>query len=204
MMNAYDEYGKVVLKKVGIRVQSERGVALVLVLVLSTIGLLVMTTVMYVIMMGTQLSGSKKSYRTAYDAALGGMDVMRKIIQDQGAVTIPGVPITYRDTFLAKLNAPTLPAAGLDTSISIDPNTPSTYDLSMDLGSPVYRVYAKMIQKQQGNTNKGYKTVIVKTGVVPAEPGMGEVHSTFYFFHVLSQSTTNTNERVRMDIVSTF
>ena len=183
---------------------AERGVALVLVLVLSTIGLLVMTTVLYVITMGTQLSSSEKRYRTAHEAALGGIDVMRKIIQDQGASLIPGVSITYRPSFLTKLNASDLNVAGIDTQVSIDPSINTTYDLSMDIGNPTYRVYAKMTQKHMGNTNKGYRQVRIKTGVVPADPGMGVVHSTYYTFTVLAQRASNPNERIRLDLVHMF
>jgi hypothetical protein len=181
---------------------SERGVALVLVLVLSTIGLIVMTTVLYVITMGTQLSGSEKRYRTAHEAAIGGIDVIRAILQDQAASVIPGVTITYQPTFIAKLNASSM--AGYDTNVSINPNTSSTYDLSMDIGNPVYRVYVKMVQKQQGNTNKGYKNVRIKTGVVPADPGMGVKNMTYYTITMLAQNATNPNERVRMDLVHVF
>jgi hypothetical protein len=184
---------------------SERGVALILVLVLSAIGLLVMTTVLYVITMGTQLSGSEKRYRTAHEAALGGIDIMRKIIQDQAATVVPGVAITYQGTFTAKLAANDLSGFPANqTDIQIDPGNANTYDLFIDMGTPAYRVYAKMVQKKQGNTNKGYKQVRIKTGVVPSDPGMGEVHFTYYTFNILAQKLTNPNERVRMDLVHIF
>ena len=184
---------------------SERGVALILVLVLSTIALLVMTTVLYVITTGTQLSGSEKRYRTAHEAALGGVEVFRKIVQDQAATTIPGVTIVYQPSpaaFTTKLTGANL--TGYDTSVSINPSVPSTYDMYVDLGNPVYRVYAKMVQKQQGNTNKGYKNVRIKTGVVPADPGMGVVNVTYYTMTILAQKAANPTERVRMDLVHIF
>jgi hypothetical protein len=187
----------------GHRYRSERGVALVLVLVLSAIGLLVMTTVLYVITMGTQISGSEKRYRTAHEAALGGIDIVRKILQDQAESVIPGVTITYQPTFLQKLSAASL--EGYDTNVSIDPNTASTYDITMDIGNPeVYRVYVKMVQKKQGNTNKGYKNVRMKTGVVPADPGMGLKNMTYYTITMLAQKATNPIERSRMDLVHVF
>jgi hypothetical protein len=185
---------------------SERGVALVMVLVLSAVSLIVMTTVLYVILVGTQMSGSEKRYRTAHEAALGGIDILRPIIQAQAAIIPPGVSITYQGTqFTDKIAAASL--AGFATNkidVEINPLVPDTYDLYIDLGSPVYRVYAKMTQKQQGNTNKGYKQVRVKTGVVPAEPGMGEIHFTYYTFNILAQKAANPNERVRMDLVHIF
>jgi hypothetical protein len=201
MMKKYTKENMAVLQRHQCR--SERGVALVLVLVLSTIGLLVMTTVLYVITMGTQISGSEKRYRTAHEAALGGIDIVRTILQDQAASVIPGVTITYQPTFLQKLSAASL--EGYDTNVSIDPNTASTYDITMDIGNPeVYRVYVKMVQKKQGNTNKGYKNVRMKTGVVPADPGMGLKNMTYYTITMLAQKATNPNERSRMDLVHVF
>ena len=202
MMRAQKDTRRSHFDAAGRQSRQERGAALVMVLVLSAVGLIVMTTVLYVLMMGTQLSGSEKRYRTAHEAALGGIDVLRPIIQAQGAIALPGIAITYQPSFLNKLNAGSL--AAYDTAVSIDPNNANTYDLYVDIGNPVYRIYAKMTQKQQGNTNKGYKQVRIKTGVVPTDPGMGEVHFTYYTFNILAQKATNPNERVRMDLVHIF
>jgi hypothetical protein len=65
-------------------------------------------------------------------------------------------------------------------------------------------VYAKIVQKQRGNTNLGYKMVRIKTGVVPADPSMGVKAFTYYTFTIVAQKATNPEERVRMDLVQTF
>jgi hypothetical protein len=173
------------------------------VLVLSAIGLLVMTTVLYVITTGTQISGTEKRYRTAHEASLGCVDVIRKIIQDQAASTIPGVTINYQASFLAKLD-PATNLSGYNTSVSIDAADAATYDITVDVGNPAYRCFAKMIQKQQGNTNKGYRNVRIKTGVVPADPGMGVKNFTYYTFTVLTQKATNPDVRSKMELVHLF
>ena len=180
---------------------SERGVALVLVLVLSMIGLIVMTTVLYVITMGTQLSGSEKRYRTAREAALGSVDVIRKIIADQAANPFPGIPVVYQPTFGPKFGGPNMSAPR-----NIDPTDPNTYDLTVDLGNPAYRVYAKIVQLQKGNTQKGYRDrVRTAGGVVPPEDMGGPMFvPTYYTITLLAQKTTNANERFRMDVVHIF
>ena len=204
MMKINKERGNVPSgQKRGERSGSERGVALILVLVLSAIGLIVMTTVLYVITMGTQISGSEKRYRTAHEAALGCIDVMRKIIQDQAESTINQVTIGYPNgTFLAKLNASSLTT--YNTLVSINTDSSLTYDITVDVGNPAYRCYAKMVQKQQGNTNKGYKKVRTKTGVVPADPGMGLKNYTYYTFTILAQKAINPDERIKLDLVHIF
>jgi len=181
---------------------AERGVALVLVLVLSAVGMIIMTTVLYVLMMGTSLSGAGKRFRTAHEAALGGMDVFRKIIQDQGATVIPGVAITYRPSFVNKLNAANLTA--FDTLVSIDPGNVNTYELYVDLGNPVYRVYAKMTQKQRGDSATGYADVDTGGGVAKSLPTGGFHNLTYYTFTILAQKAVNPSERVRMDLVHIF
>jgi hypothetical protein len=159
--------------------------------------------VLYVITMGTQISGSEKRYRTAHEAAMGGIEVIRTLLQDQTAATIPGVTINYQASFMNKINATSL--TGFDTAVSIDPNTASTYDMSIDIGNPVYRVYAKIVQTKKGNTLKGYKTVRVKTGVVPPEGIGGSMYvPTYYTMTILSQKANNPNERIRMDLVNIF
>jgi hypothetical protein len=187
---------------------AERGVALILVLVLSAIAMVVMTMALYVITMGTSLSGSEKRYRTAHEAALGGVDILRPIIQDQGKgmLDIPGAKITYQPDkagFTAKLTTADLTA--YNTDISIDPSNPATYDVVIDLGTPVYRVFAKIVQTKKGSHSSGHRAVRIKTGVVPAG-GLGGpmFNPTYYTITLLAQKATNPNERVRMDLVHIF
>lgn len=190
------------------RFGSERGVALILVLVLSTIALMVMTMVLYVLTMGTQMSGSEKRYRTAHEATLGGIEVIRKIIKEQQMVNNIGpVVITYTGTFAAKMASADLAKEGLpssQTDVAIDPANVNTYDLYVDIGNPTYRVYAKITQRQAGNTEKSYKNVRIAPGVVPAEQGMRQYNFNYYTFTILTQGLTNSRERVRMDLVNVF
>jgi hypothetical protein len=187
--------------------RKDRGAALLLVIVLSTIALLIMTTVLYMVMMGTGLSGSEKRYRTAHEAALGGVDIVKALIQSQAAVPVPNVAMSFTPdgTYAAKLAASDLSSfPAEETMVTINTNSSLTYDFTIDLGNPPYRVYAKMISKTQGNTQLGYKQVRVKTGVVPANPGMGQVHYTYYTFEILAQKLSNPDERARMELVQIF
>jgi len=184
---------------------SERGVALVLVLVLSTIGIDRHDHGALCDYHGNPDLGQGKKISYCHEAAMGCVDVVRKIIQDQAATTIAGIPMAYPDvaTFTAKLD-PANTLASYNTLVTIDPGDPDTYDLTIDVGNPVYRCYAKMIQKQQGNTNRGYKYVRTKAGVVPADQGMGVVNFTYYTFSIVSQKATNPDERVKIELVHIF
>ena len=61
---------------------NERGVALVMALVLGLVGMLIITAILYMVGTGTWLSGSQKRYQAALDAAQGGMTFfVREIVQ---------------------------------------------------------------------------------------------------------------------------
>jgi hypothetical protein len=188
------------------RLVSERGAALLLVIVLSAIALAIMTTVLYMVTVGTQLSGSEKRYRTAHEAGMACIEVLNQTIENQARINLPGITIVWpNNSFDAKMASPDLSADGLDTTRTIDPDTSTTYDVAVDMGNPVYRCFAKMVSKRPGNTQRGYKNVGIKTGVVPGVPQGGQqIIPTFYTFFILTQKATNASERVKMDLVSVF
>lgn len=143
---------------------NEKGIALVMVLVLSAISLAVMAGLIYMVTTGTQTSGLQKRYKTALEAGKGGADVAYGIIGARSKVTIPSLPITYsQDACLnAKLSLGTsaanwAPCASVNkaASMTIDPTDTATYDLRFDLGTgpSSYRVYAKIVDTVEGNTS---------------------------------------------------
>ncbi len=111
---------------------NEKGIALVMVLVLSAVVLAIMAGLIYMVTSGTQVSGIQKRYKTAIEAGVGGANITFQVIklkEDTPGTTsllnyltnggIPSniiTPITcastdrYGNSFTglnAKLNAPT-------------------------------------------------------------------------------------------------
>jgi hypothetical protein len=70
-------------------IRSEKGLALVTVLVLSLICLSVISTLLYMTIQGTKFSGYYKRYETAREAALGGAELGADLILDRGDLSIP-------------------------------------------------------------------------------------------------------------------
>src|SRR3990170_8844714 len=64
--------------------KSEKGIALVVVLVLSAVALTIMTALIYMITSSTRISGIQKSYKTAVEAGQGGADVFYQIVALRG------------------------------------------------------------------------------------------------------------------------
>jgi hypothetical protein len=77
---------------------AERGAVLLITVVLSAIVLAIMTTLIYMITVGTQISGPTKRYLTVRDCAYGGWEITRQLVALQGEPA-------NQTAFLASLNA---------------------------------------------------------------------------------------------------
>jgi hypothetical protein len=76
---------------------NERGIALVMVLVLSLIALAIMATLIYMVIQGTKFSGAYKRYATALDAGHGGTELMTALIGARGELNLPPLGIALTD-----------------------------------------------------------------------------------------------------------
>jgi len=195
---------------------NERGIALVMVLVLSIIALAIMSGLIYIITSGTQISGIQKRYKTALEAGVGGADVAYQFVAVRGNPNIPNINFAWSSSFTnpcltAKLTttAWTTNWAACNnytkaTSISIDPNDPDTYDATFDLGAspyPTYRVYTKIVDTVEGNS--GGEEGLLKGSVVSTNSGEVTVQSKPYLYtiEIKSENTANTGERAKFSIL---
>lgn len=206
------------------RFGNERGAVLLLVIVLSAIALAVMAAVLYVVTVGTQISGAGKRYRTALEAAYGSLPVAAQILSkrdiilggaDPSSYLIAGASwspsltscqaiasgVTYSG-ISAKLAAPMSAwSAACAKSSNIDPKTPSTYDLSWTAGvAPLtYRIYVALYSTNVGNTKNLYANVVTDFGVVDTK-GVSESETvyTHYGLSVSAVSEANPNDRARL------
>ncbi len=181
--------------------KSERGVALLIVLILSAVALAIMTALIYMTTIGTQTSGMQKRYHSALEAGIAGKDILTLVIYQNGDYSTLGGLSPYVGTsslctgisntnigmsfsgFQAKVMTSTTGTAGpnwssgCDTYLKIDPSTPASYDLRFTLGSnPQYNVYAKIVDVVKGNTSGSNSsgTNLNSKGVV-ATYGSGEI-----------------------------
>ncbi|RJQ49873.1 MAG: hypothetical protein C4538_01355 [Nitrospiraceae bacterium] len=177
--------------------RDNRGIALVMVLILSLISLVFMSGLIYMVTSGTQVSGIEKRYKTALEAGKSGRDIVYQVLSSRGettslktdlesnsipfAITAPGNCLTQ------KLNTAT---GDWDTSCSSSLNMvtyptpdPSTYDMIFTLGSgPAYSVYSKIVDTVLGNS--GNDEELIKTGVVITNPGDVTVMNIPYLYTI--------------------
>ncbi len=207
------------------RTGSQKGAALVMVLILTGIGLAFTVTLLHMVTTGAQMTGGQKRYDTALQAAKAGVDVIRQVIDAQGD---PGVPFPVTMAF----SLPALNVAGFDcldnklknstfeddgttlkwngscnNAVNIDPADVTSYDMTLNLGVPpnaVYNVYAKIVDTVDGNS--GASTGLAKTGVVITGGGEIPVKSLPYLYtiEVLALNNVNGNERARLSMLHQF
>ncbi len=209
--------------------KNERGISLMLVLILSCIALSIITGLIYMITSGTQISGMQKRYDTALKAGMGGIDATYQIVALRGdtsatsslfselavlnpVITTPGTCVTSATSnctvigsytgIATKFHLQTDCWAGCDSSLTIDPNNATSYDMMFDLGTApnAYRVYAKIVDTVLGNSagSEG----LIKGGVVLST---GEINVSsipyLYTIELESQNQTNPAERAKLSIL---
>lgn len=165
---------------------SEKGMVLLLVVVLSAIVLAIMTTMLYITTIGTQTTGLQKRYRTAREAAFGGVEIVKQIINTQSdslllsklTTSLNLVPYSMNVSYTTLSTCQNIVGSGTvyyglsakimtgkdnwnddckENEITINGVDPQTYDIRFDIGSGAkYTIYAKIVHTVQGNTSEGY------------------------------------------------
>jgi hypothetical protein len=212
-------------QKSGSQFLNEKGIALVMVLLLSAIALVIMAALIYMLTTGTQISGIQKRYETASEAGMGGTDITYQLIGLRGdaartasflgdiAALTPVIttPATCTGTnssgttftgLAAKINSPSSTWAGCNNSMVINPNTGTTYDMVFTLGTvPTYNVYSKIVDTVEGNSagDEG----LINNRVVDSNSGEIRVMSYPYLYtiEVDAENTANPSERAKYSIL---
>ena len=203
--------------KANCKLQNEKGIALVMILILSAIILAFIAGLVYMITSSTQISGMQKRYRTALEAGMGAADVTYHVFalrSDPDLVMRNAINYvrTISDQCLtAKLNTTTSStnwaACGVyanATSMVINTGDPTTYDFRFTLGSapyPTYTGYAKIVDTVEGNS--GGDEGLLKNGVVSSGSGEITVMSVPYLYtiEVDAENVNNTSERAKLSVL---
>jgi hypothetical protein len=166
-------------------IRNERGVALVLVLILSLVGLAMVAALLFMVTQSTSMSGYHRLYRTAEDAGLGGTSIAAEYINSTiplAAQTIEinatSLPLLASTNMGAVLNAryATQLAGGkipcviqkltlstedwsncdaTDATGNLDKSLDPTKEPDIHFDLGNYTVYAKIVDTVPGNTDSG-------------------------------------------------
>lgn len=180
-------------------VRNEKGVALVVVLLLAVVGLIITACVLHMLARGGFLSGQHKRYSTAVEAARGGLEATVQVVADRGGDTMGLDNVFLGGDLVTKLNNATGSWGTADNTSTINPLDSATYDLRFDVGE--YRIHSKIIDTVVGNSAED--TGLLKSGVV--NTGSGEVTVMnvpfLYTIEELTQSRTNPSERATISVL---
>ncbi|MCX5716926.1 MAG: hypothetical protein NTW44_01185 [Nitrospirae bacterium] len=112
---------------------NEKGIALVMVLILAAISLSIMTALIYMLVGGTKTSGIQKRYKTALEAGIGGSEVTYQLVSLRGESA-------NQQAFINKLNA-----VGLSLNASV--TTPVGCTRSGAAACSTYAAYTGLAAK---------------------------------------------------------
>lgn len=186
---------------------NERGVALVMALVLGLVGMLIISALIYMVGTGTWVSGSKKRYQVALEASHGGLNFFAKEIIQQG---VGGTSLsamgTYGGTF-----APVNTDANFNTkltTIGMYPAAPvdATLTLVFTPPTPDMAVSGTILATNPGNSSLSPHN-LVGGGVVAPSSGGGSGQAIPYLFQVDiqgQQSGLITRERARLSAIYAY
>ena len=198
-------------------IRNQRGIALVLVMILALIGLAIVSALVFMGTMGTRLSGAEKFYRNSDEAAFGGARVAADMIivnWGNSALILPSVAGALGGNFgnqpclISKLNNATANwGAGCTPAMkNMDPS--DNWDMTFPLpGAPNnYAVLAKIVDTIEGNTSG----VVVPGGGTLSTGGVGgggasivtpPRHSWMYRVEVQAEDSVSPRERARYSVL---
>lgn len=190
---------------------NQRGIALSIVLILSTIALAITAGLIYMLTSGTQISGMQKRYKTSLEAGVGGSETAFEFIAARGDLTeLTGLPYSLSPGIsnacrTLKLNqgtanwniGTTCPANSDDVAINSVDTT--SYDWTFPFGT--YTAYSKIVDTVVGNS--GANEDLVKGGVVSSGAGEVTVVSMPYLYtiEIDAQNTANPAERAKLSVL---
>ena len=210
--------------------RNEKGIALVLVLVLALIGLAMVSALVFMATQGTILSGAMRFYRTADEASVGTAEMTAEYILGRGSMTVLGYaagcdcgnPAVYTDNIdnvtgnrscrCDKLCNPTAQynaggstlcadADAVTGGLQISVDPSANFDGSVVLG--VYTVTYKIVDTVEGNTDMGGIVAsgdLSGSGVVATSGGVYNPPHFPFLYRMEVMAQRTTNPRERSRI----
>lgn len=214
--------------------KNEKGIALVMVLVLALIGLMIVSALLYLATSGTLTSGAFKAYRTAEEASYGGAEIAAEYAANRGSFPLLGASFTSgcncADPLVPTDNTD-LDAGGARTcrcdklcnatadwppscdenagvaGVQVNLSPEVAFDFSRTLGT--YDVFAKIVDTVTGNSDMGGIVAsgeLGGQGVVTATTGIVNPPQRPYLYRmeIDARATSNPREHSRLSILYAY
>src|ERR1039457_820820 len=213
-----------------IPIKNEKGIALVMALMLTLISLTIAMTLLYMITQGIKTSASSKRYQSVREASYGGVQLLTKdVIPTIFGGFSTSVSIKNKFTALNNVDASsclgqkiTLPTAQWNSAcVSSNYNAKSEYDIAFNLYAPKdqpYRFYAKIVDTQgrkffipdgtyetsAGNTDSSGLT-LEGAGTTDSNRAIAPPHFPYvYRIEVSGERVTNPDEQAKLSALYAY
>ena len=138
-------------------IKNEKGIALVMVLILSLIGLAMVSAMLFMLTQGIQVSSAQKFYRTAEEASYGGMELAVQYLGSRGIMNLPLLPLTLHGG-----------AAGTAYALGCNCNDPYNYGDNRERSTNAQSDRCDKLCNPTSNWPVG--TRAADTALIPADP----------------------------------
>lgn len=211
---------------------NEKGIALVTALMLTFISLTIVMYLMYMMTMGTKMSGANKRYKTALNASYGATEMIAKDFVNAmfSNLSTPSVPLklldptnkvsmaTTTDTILRqKLTSDSSKWTNLDSK-GYDPKTAPDFTLTLNsTTSDPFKVYGKIVEtdcsdkrpypqgKCTGSDLSGVEMLDVGVAVTGLGAGITPTNRpALYRIEIRSERSANPRERANLSVLYAY
>jgi hypothetical protein len=178
----------------------------VIVLVISAISLAIMSSLLYMLMAGTRISGMQKRFTTALEAGRAGVDVTEDFIGSRASSELTNIAFVNSMGACGddKLNLDTTAWDAACSSTLVVNSAVNDFQFDMGTAPYQYRTYAKIVNTVEGNSGASSGAMgVVKTGVVGSNAGEVQVVSIPYLYTIemLTENTSQDAERARLSLL---
>lgn len=211
---------RLTLKKL---VRNERGIALITALLLTTLAMVMLFAVLYLVTSGIKTTSGQKHYKSSLEASYGGAELVTRDILPQiflgytsTAIATPYKTLinfsftTSNNCLRDKLNNKSAQWSSCGGNSTTD-NAKDTPDMVFTLkgANPIaggYTVYSKIIDAQPGNSDmSGVEMLEAGTGVTGATPGISPKHVPgLYRVEVLGEREVSPQEKGRLSVLYAY
>lgn len=196
------------MKKLG-----QKGIALVMVLLVAAIALSVMASLLYIIGVGTKMIGVEKRYESALSAAESTETIAVDVIDSRGIKTYSlTMPSNFKDvSFTANpaltnscalskiLNSTASWGSTCDRSFVVNS---TSYDFKYTVGgSPSYDVYAKIVNTVEGNSASSVSKFLNKGVVANSNEFNVPLIPYLYMIETVAINNANSAEKARVSVL---
>lgn len=197
-------------------IRDEKGIALVMVLIFSMIGLAIVSAMLFMLTQGTRMSGAFKVFKSADEAGLGATVDLTDMIRNRGVAPALAT-LTTDAAVLACLQQKLTTASSTWTAActahmrSLDPT--DNWDMTVDLPGPsgiTFKSYTKIVDTVVGNSETSALVTsggqLGGQGVVSATSGQVSPPSIPYLYRmeVQTQNPANVNEKSRYSVLYAY